>query len=75
MNERCMCGALDCVACRGPSAKYALWCDECPYLEDCNASPGDERCQRKQDDDEARLESQLERLEARRQNRWGWRGW
>ena len=62
-----MCGALDCVACRGPSAKYAAWCDECPYEDECGetTSPGDDECQRKCDSDNAEVDAYESRMEAR----------
>jgi hypothetical protein len=70
MREQCMCGASDCVACRGPSAKYATWCGECPYVEGetgegCTADPGSDDCQRKCDADNAEVDAYESRMEAR----------
>jgi len=66
-REPCLCGALDCVACRGPSAKYATWCDECPYSDECNetTSPGDSACQLQTDNDDAEVEAHEANMEAR----------
>lgn len=62
-----MCGASDCVACRGPSAKYAAWCDECPYADECDetTSPGDDACQRQTDAENAEVDAYESRMEAR----------
>jgi hypothetical protein len=74
-SEPCLCGALDCVACRGPSARFANWCDGCEYEEGedgegCKASPGDGDCQRKDDEDRAIEDAYEAREERRRERRW-----
>ncbi len=57
MREPCMCGALDCVACRGTSALFVGWCDECEHADECDpevVAPGSDDCQRKTDNDNAK---------------------
>lgn len=67
MREPCMCGASDCVACRGPSAKYATWCDDCRYADECDETtePGSDDCQCKVDADNAEIDAYEARMEAR----------
>ena len=62
-----MCGASDCVACRGPSSKFAAWCDECHYADECDetTSPGDDTCQRQMDTESAEENAYEARMEAR----------
>lgn len=38
-REPCMCGALDCVRCYGPAAKFAGWCDDCIHAEEDECDP------------------------------------
>jgi hypothetical protein len=67
MRDPCMCGAADCVACRGPSARYYGACDECRYAagdEDegpCEATPGRDGCTMWERAQEARAEAAWER--------------
>ena len=72
MREPCLCGALDCVACRGPSAKYANWCDECEYIDECGdtTSHGDDECQRQCDAENAVIDAYEARMDARRDREW-----
>lgn len=71
MKEPCLCGALDCVACHGESARYYGWCDECEFADgsydgvECTAAPGSNECKRKELADEAKAEAQLARMERR----------
>lgn len=69
MSGPCLCGDPACYRCFGERAKYAGWCDDCPYFEDedtgteCTAAPGDEGCRRKDADDDARVENALAQRE------------
>lgn len=60
-REPCMCGALDCVACHGESARFATWCEECQYAEEgeCDPDkicPGSNACRRQADIDDQRID-------------------
>lgn len=62
--EPCLCGALDCTACRGEEAQYAGVCEGCAYAEDedtgtCVAVPGGPACQRIARDEDRWVEHQL----------------
>ena len=47
-REPCMCGALDCVACRGKDAKFVGMCDECEHESVCKDAPS-KNCRRGQE--------------------------
>lgn len=38
-REQCYCGALDCVRCYGPAAKFSGWCDDCIHAEEGECDP------------------------------------
>jgi hypothetical protein len=59
-----MCGAADCVACRGPAAAWYGACDACEFIEECGAVPGEAGCllweraeARREDAEERRYEA------------------
>jgi len=65
-REPCMCGASDCVACRGESAKFVNWCENCDMEEECEDGwPGGPDCAMKAKHDDAVMEEQLEAKQTR----------
>lgn len=69
-REPCMCGALDCVRCYGPAAKFSGWCDDCIHAEEgeCDPDdtiPGSADCRRQQDVDDSRIDDWEARQQAK----------
>lgn len=48
-----ICGAPDCLACHGKSARYYGWCDECEFADECEdgTAAGDKACRLREKND------------------------